>query len=267
MRTANLRFHLSPQQLGEFEPLQMIDVSQRKVHLLDLLNDRPVMFEEAWDLQKSFHGAQVKRLVTLPGESQFLSERIDDPTLGKDTIVLLQHQPVYTLGTGSDESFITSKSSIIPVVRIDRGGEVTYHGPGQLTVYPVLDLRGYKQDIHWYIRALEEVVIRALFRYGLKATRMDGLTGVWIDDFKVAAVGVKCSKWVTMHGLAINIEESLLQPFEGIVPCGLEGRKVGYINQFLSTNIQVADFTQTIQDALEEVFEIHLLRSPLSDHR
>lgn len=256
-RKKSFPFHLAPQQLGEFEPLQSMKASKRKVLLLNQLDDRPVMFEQAWDLQKSLHERQIGRLTDLPHESQFLD---DDPgnRSGKDTVIFLEHEPVYTLGTGSDENFIISKNITIPVVRMDRGGEVTYHGPGQLTIYPILDLRGYKQDIHWYIRALEEVVIRTLSRYGLKGERLNGITGVWIDGFKVAAVGVKCKKWVTMHGLAINVDESSLDLFNGIVPCGLAGRKVGCVNQFLSKKVQVSVFAEAVESALEDVFEIHL---------
>lgn len=251
--------NLMPQQLGQFEPLLLAKSPERKVQLLDLLNDDLVDFEEGWELQKGLLQDHLNRISCLPDRSQFCTE-VDhfQFSRGLDSILFLQHKPVYTLGTVSDESFILSNDAAIPVIRMDRGGEVTYHGPGQLTVYPILDLRGYKQDIHWYIRALEEVVIRALATLGVDATRQDGVTGVWINGVKVAAIGIKCRRWVTMHGIAVNVEASSLLPFQGIVACGLEGRKVGYLNQFLSSNITVFDFAKVLEHAFEDVFQIEI---------
>lgn len=136
------------------------------------------------------------------------------------------------------------------------------HCPGQLTVYGILDLRGYRRDIHWYIRALEESIIIALSNCGLgdgdAAAREEDVTGVWIGNRKVAAVGIKCSKWVTMHGLSVNIEESAMKNFEGIVPCGLEEREVGCINEFLPEPLSVSDFAEHMKEALEEVFQVQM---------
>lgn len=264
--------NIAPQQLGEFEILSSVAAKEtRKVALLDFLKDgqEPIPFESAWDMQKQILAAHVDRLLTTTTDEtsetdQFIESTtasLDESSLttGKDTIIFLQHHPVYTLGTGSDEKFITSGGGVVPVVRMDRGGEVTYHGPGQLTAYPILDLRGYKQDIHWYIRALEEAVILALSRYGLQAERQDGITGVWVNNCKVAAVGIKCRKWITMHGLAVNVEEEALRNFDGIVPCGLENRQVGCVNQFLSKSITISEFSETLKEALEDVFQIELL--------
>jgi lipoyl(octanoyl) transferase len=137
---------------------------------------------------------------------------------------------------------------------------VTYHGPGQLVVYPVLDLRNYKQDIHWYMRALEECVLMALQKCGLEAERQDDTTGIWYANHKVAAIGVKCRKWITMHGLAVNVERTSLDNFQGIVPCGLEGRKVGCINQFLPEDeaINVREFAKHMKESIAEVFRVQL---------
>ena len=191
--------------------------------------------------------------------------------IGADTIILVEHEPVYTLGTGSDISFILesqkSNQFVPPIVRIDRGGEVTYHGPGQLTVYPIIDLRNYNQDIHWYMRALEEVVVRAINNVlindgqsALVAHREENITGVWINDYKVAAIGVKCRKWITQHGFAINITPESMQYLDNIVPCGLLGRKVGYVNQFLQHKpITVSQMTDHIIQSLGDVFQIRLV--------
>jgi len=191
------------------------------------------------------------------------------PFLGCDSIIMVQHDPVYTLGTSSGASFIHGydendiHDNHVPVVRIERGGEVTYHGPGQLTVYPILDLRGYGQDIHWFMRALEEVIILALDRAGVKgATREENLTGVWASNKKIAALGIKVRRWVTMHGLAINVDARSLLNFQGIVPCGLEGREVTCVNDEAGGHVPrltVKEFTIHVKEALEEVFGVTLV--------
>lgn len=288
-----LRGMISKQQLGSFEVLETKQPrSERRVALLDYTSIHPttfIDFDTAWDWQKDLLERQVNRLMgpstSVPSPtilSSFLpiNDDSDDgcqddntshttPTsAGYDTIIMLQHNPVYTLGTGSDERFVLTSSSDIPIVRMDRGGEVTYHGPGQLTVYPILDLRSYNQDIHWYMRALEEAIILALTRCPGLANqpppeRQDDVTGVWMDNHKVAAVGIKCRKWITNHGLAVNVEESSLKNFEGIVPCGLDGRRVGCINQFATEPITVQEFAVIMKSALEDVFQIRLLKRDL----
>lgn len=142
-----------------------------------------------------------------------------------DVLIVLQHPPVLTLGTSSTLDNVRSDTPPFDIVRTERGGEVTYHGPGQLVLYPLLDLREYRQDVHWYMRALEEVVIRTLHDFGLPAGREEGLTGVWVDDAKACACGVKLSRWVSMHGLALNVAPDLAH-FEHIVPCGISDKAV-----------------------------------------
>ena len=276
---------ISEQQLGYFEALETeAPPCERRVALLDYTageDDDPVGFETAWGYQKEILCDQIDRLAE-GGEtgSSFLPA---DPGNGTapgrrgDTVLMLQHRPVYTLGTGSDEAFVKQASSSssstpdppVPVVRMDRGGEVTYHGPGQITVYPILDLRSYRMDIHWYMRALEEAVILAISRCGsgLTAEREEGVTGVWIEDHKVAAVGIKCRRWITQHGLAVNVGEESLSNFGGIGPCGREGRRVGCLNGFLTARgeepITVGAFAGLLGEALEEVFRIELVDQPL----
>jgi len=201
-----------------------------------------------------------------------LVKRIPTSFPGCDSIIILQHDPVYTLGTASDPTFIhgyntdgiNGDKSDVPIVRIERGGEVTYHGPGQLVVYPILDLRGYKQDVHWYMRALEEVILIALEKAGIEgASREKNLTGVWVSNKKIAALGIKTRRWVTMHGLAINIDARSLQNFKGIVPCGLEGREVTCLRDEVSvieeTSFSMKDVTIYVKEALEQVFGVTLL--------
>jgi lipoyl(octanoyl) transferase len=141
---------------------------------------------------------------------------------------VLEHEPCFTLGRGAslDHLGFDVETPPLPLFRIDRGGEVTHHGPGQLVLYPILDLRRHGSDLHGYLRALEGVVIDLLGDYGLAAERCAGLTGVWLDGHKVAAIGVGAKRWISQHGLALNVSCSL-QSFGAIVPCGLRDRPVG----------------------------------------
>ncbi|HEY9814732.1 MAG TPA: lipoyl(octanoyl) transferase LipB, partial [Candidatus Obscuribacterales bacterium] len=124
-----------------------------------------------------------------------------------DVLLLLQHPPIYTLGQGASMEFVKAElqQQGVPLVRIERGGEVTYHCPGQLVGYPILNLQRHTPDLHWYLRQLEEVIIQAIAPLGLEGHRIEGLTGVWVEGRKVAAIGIKVSRWITMHGFALNI--------------------------------------------------------------
>ncbi|KAJ9521721.1 hypothetical protein QJQ45_015350, partial [Haematococcus lacustris] len=164
-----------------------------------------------------------------------LQELDENGSIRRDVAVLLQHEPVFTLGTGSTESnlLFDPAASSIPLFRTERGGEVTYHGPGQLVLYPLLHLTQHQQDLHWYLRALEDVVIRALDQVsGLQGERLPGLTGVWVQGKKVAAIGVRAKRWVTYHGLALNVCPDLT-PFKQIIPCGITDRPVTSVAELL----------------------------------
>ena len=133
----------------------------------------------------------------------------------------------------------------MPLFRTERGGEVTYHGPGQLVMYPILNLRRFRTDLHWFLRSLEEVIIRALNEVsGLQGEREDGLTGVWVDGKKVAAIGVRATRWISYHGLALNVTTDLM-PFENIVPCGIADRHVGSVAGFLGDDEGGGDHSLT----------------------
>mmetsp|Transcript_1761 Transcript_1761/g.2459 ORF Transcript_1761/g.2459 Transcript_1761/m.2459 type:complete len:341 (+) Transcript_1761:145-1167(+) len=251
---------LAPQQLGSFEELDEPE-EERIVTTYDWSDDA-IPFNDMWDFQKELVQRHLDYL-SLPSSSSTSSETsVSTSSLssssGLDSVILLQHTPVYTLGTASDPDFIQDKDRV-DIVRMDRGGEVTYHGPGQLVVYPILDLRRYKQDIHWYMRALEEAILLALQSAGVKgATREDDVTGVWVKKNKIAAIGIKARRWITMHGLAVNVETSSLANFEGIVPCGLEGRSVTCVNDHLESPITVQEFSNHMRSALEKVFRIYM---------
>lgn len=180
-----------------------------------------------------------------------------------DVLLLLQHYPVYTLGQGSDARFVKfdMAATDYEIHRIERGGEVTYHCPGQLVGYPILNLRYHRQDLHWYLRQLEEVIIRTLGVYGLVGDRIPGLTGVWLEGRKVAAIGIKVSRWITMHGFALNVCPDL-SGFEKIVPCGIEGRPVGSLAQFLP-GIEFEAVQQALVTQFEDVFGVALRLSAL----
>lgn len=141
-----------------------------------------------------------------------------------ETIYLLEHEPVYTIGRLRDRSSLRDPSTLPhPVVETNRGGQATYHGPGQLVGYPLLDLNGRGRDLHAHLRRLEDALIRGCAVFGIKAGRRAGQTGVWVDHRKLASIGVGVRKWISMHGFAINITKESLPPFMSITPCGIDG--------------------------------------------
>jgi len=143
---------------------------------------------------------------------------------GADVLVLLEHPPVYTLGRGADPRFLgLAAGGPVPVVRTSRGGQVTYHGPGQLVGYPIVDLRAHRQDVRWYVRELEQTLIDALGVFGIGAARRDGFPGVWVEEWrKIASIGVGIRRWVTWHGFALNVARDV-SGFDAITPCGIDG--------------------------------------------
>jgi lipoyl(octanoyl) transferase len=200
-----------------------------------------VAYQTAWDYQRSLVAA-----------------RVADPML-EDVLLLLEHPPVYTLGTGSTQDFLKFDPENAPyeIHRIERGGEVTYHCPGQLVGYPILNLRHYQPDLHWYLRQLEELILQVLRGYDLSAERLTGLTGVWIEGYKVAAIGIKVSRWITMHGFAINVCPDLTG-FSRIVPCGIADKPVGSLAQFLP-EITLKQVQHDIKMVFSELFGVRYL--------
>jgi lipoyl(octanoyl) transferase len=171
--------------------------------ILDYRDIGFIDYREAWDLQK-----------------KIFNERLSGDV--NDVLLLLEHPHTYTLGKvadkknliGSQEYLVKNK---ISVYDIDRGGDITYHGPGQVVGYPIIDLKNWKQDTHLYLRSLEEVIIRTCSDYGIETGRNEKHTGVWIEDRKIAAIGIKVSRWITMHGFAFNVNTDL-SFFNGIIP-------------------------------------------------
>ena len=206
------------------------------------LEDRQIVkYEEAWTYQRSLVNA-----------------RIDNPKL-EDVLILLEHPPVYTLGTGStlDNLKFDPQADEFEIHRIERGGEVTYHCPNQLVGYAILNLRYYQQDLHWYLRQLEEVIIRTLANYQLSAYRLPGLTGVWLEGKKIAAIGIKVRRWITMHGFALNVCPDMTG-FQHIIPCGITDKPVGSLAEFLP-DLTVEQVKVDVAQAFASVFQVHLI--------
>ena len=194
-------------------------------NILDLGTSR---YEDAWDLQKQL-------------QSKRISGQINDQ------LILVEHPPVYTLGKNSPkEHLLIKESENISIIQTDRGGDITFHGPGQLVGYPILDLNQYKKSVSWYMRELEQLIIDVLKEYDIIAGRKKGLTGTWVRDKKIGALGVRISKWVTMHGFSLNIDPDL-QYYQGIIPCGISGYGVTSMANLLGENVpSMADIKETI---------------------
>jgi lipoyl(octanoyl) transferase len=188
-------------------------------------------YKDAWDLQKSVHQLRVEN-------------KIDD------VLFLLQHPHTYTLGKNADkENLVSDKKYLvenkISVYEIDRGGDITYHGPGQIVGYPVLSLTNWKQDTHKYLRSIEEVIINVLKEYALNGNRVEKYTGVWLDDRKICAIGIKVSRWITMHGFAFNVNTDL-KFFNGIIPCGITDKDVTSLNRELNKEMSLSEVKEKI---------------------
>jgi lipoyl(octanoyl) transferase len=203
-------------------------------------NQGIVNYSQAWDYQRSL-----------------VKERVNDATLN-DILILLEHPPVYTLGTGSSVDFLNfdPQAGELEIHRIERGGEVTYHCPGQLIGYPILNLRYYQQDLHWYLRQLEAVIINTVANYGLSAYRVPDFTGVWLEGKKIAAIGIKVRRWITMHGFSLNVCPDM-SGFKQIVPCGIADKPVGSLEEFVP-GITVDRVRIDVAQAFAFVFQVKL---------
>jgi lipoate-protein ligase B len=198
-------------------------------------------YAEAWDLQK--------QLFTARSEGKI-----------GDVLLLTEHEPVYTLGKGANENHVLAgaaelQSRHIDLHHIDRGGDVTFHGPGQLVGYPILDLNGFYLDVHRYLRDLELVLMGTLEAYNIPAERSEGYTGVWTRGEKIAAIGVKMQRWITMHGFALNISTDLSY-FERIIPCGIFHKGVTSMEQASGTPMNVDEVAGVVVAQFESVFGV-----------
>ena len=176
----------------------------------------------------------------------------------EDILLLTEHEHVYTFGKGSDDNHLLAseeelKADGTDVFHVDRGGDVTYHGPGQIVGYPILDLNNYFLDVHRYLRSIEEVIIQTLVKFGISAGREKEMTGVWVQGEKIAAIGVKVSRWVTMHGFALNVNSNLAK-FNRIIPCGIFHKGVTSMQRVLGKEIPFQSVQKSLADSFADVF-------------
>jgi len=223
------------------------------------LHDVLVPYERAWLWQK----ALVDRVAARAAQGKS-TETAAGAAAAADVgyAILLQHEPVYTLGEGSttDNLKFDMDAPPHPIHRIERGGEVTYHGPGQLVMYPILDLKMLRPDLHWYLRQLEETIIYSLEMVsGIEAGRIDGLTGVWVDNRKIAAIGIRATKWVSYHGIALNVTTDLA-PFGHIVPCGIDDKEVTSVAREVhgDDGFLVDEYAEGLIEGLGEALDVEL---------
>jgi lipoate-protein ligase B len=179
--------------------------------------------------------------------------------LDQDLLLLVEHPPVVTLGRSSKEAHLLASPSLlrergVELFEVERGGDVTFHGPGQLVGYPIIDLKRHRQDLHWYLRQVEELLIRALATYGLSCRRSEGYTGVWIEDRKIASIGVHARDWVTWHGFALNVSTDL-RFFDLIVPCGIQAVRMTSVREELGdVSVTMANVAERTARSAADVF-------------
>jgi len=216
-------------------------------------------YKQAWDFQEEL----LKEAVDLK-----ISNRKNDTNfIPKQHLLFCEHAHVYTLGkSGAQENLLLDEAHLQDIdaqfYKINRGGDITYHGPGQLVMYPILDLEQFFTDIHKYMRYLEEAVIKTLAHFQITATRYEGLTGVWIDAEtprarKICAMGVKCSRWITMHGIALNVHPDLGY-FGNIVPCGIQDKAVTSMAQELGRQISIQEVQEVLLKEMSAVFNFSI---------
>ncbi|WP_349314604.1 lipoyl(octanoyl) transferase LipB [Chitinophaga sp. MM2321] len=217
-------------------------------------------YQQAWDYQEQL----------LKENVQLKSQAVDQwPKPTTNYLLFCEHPPVYTIGkSGHMENLLLDEAQLasrgIGFVPTNRGGDITFHGPGQVVGYPIIDLENFFTDIGKYLRSLEEVIIRTLADYGVKGDRSKGETGVWLDPHdkgaarKICAMGVRCSRWVTMHGFALNVNTPM-DYFSNIIPCGIVDKKVASLNQEVGHEVPVEEVKAKLSKYFAEVFDCYIL--------
>lgn len=240
----------------------MNTVINKQTHFTDL---GLIDYQQAWDYQTNLFN-QILEVKKLNRDLSVIEQRTTN-----NFLLFCEHPHVYTLGKSGDEKNLLVKKEDLHTIQasyfpINRGGDITYHGPGQLVVYPIIDLENFFTDIHQYMRLLEEVVIQTLATFHISAGRIPGLTGVWIgfDSMrharKICAMGVKTSRWVTMHGLALNVSPDLSY-FHYIVPCGIDDKAVTSMEKELGATIDMNEVKYVMKEKITSLFEMALLPS------
>lgn len=236
-------------------------MQNKKVKVIDL---KKIDYKIAWDHQEEIFKASVDRKI------ENRKNPDDEQKLTENYLLFCEHPHVFTLGkSGSINNLLLSEEELkeksAQFYKINRGGDITYHGPGQVVVYPIIDLENFFTDIHKYLRLLEEAVILTMADFGLDAGRIEGLTGVWLDHRvgapnprKICAMGVKSSRWVTMHGIALNVNTDL-NYFKYIVPCGIDDKAVTSMQLELQKDVSFIDVQDTLLQHIASVFEMQLI--------
>ena len=216
----------------------MIDLQNKiEIYNIDILDLGLKSYQESWNFQK-----------------EMLKKRSNNEI--NDTLIFVEHEPVFTLGKNANENHILQNyPENIKTFHVERGGDVTYHGPGQLVGYPIIDLRNYKKSISWYMRSLEQVIIETLLDFDIQSERKNGLTGVWYKNEKIAALGVRVSKWITMHGFSLNIDLDL-NNYNSIIPCGIFEYGVTSMSKILNKNINLGSVKNSLKIKFLDQFNI-----------
>jgi lipoyl(octanoyl) transferase len=225
-------------------------------------------YKAAWDKQEAIFADSIAIKTAIRNQEPRLTDAGQTIDITPNYLIFCEHPHVYTLGkSGKVENLLLDEAGLeekhASFYPINRGGDITYHGPGQLVCYPILDLDNFFTDIHLYLRTLEEAVILTLADYGLTAGRYPGYTGVWFDADnararKICAMGVRCSRWVTMHGLALNVN-SHLDYFKNIVPCGIDDKAVTSLQKELSRDVDIKEVQQILQRHIAKLFDMQLV--------
>ena len=239
-------------------------VLNKEVSVIDL---GMVDYQEAWDYQEKLFKEVID--IKLANRDKPNEEQIPTPNY----LIFCEHPHVYTLGkSGSAENLLLDEKGLeekqASYYKINRGGDITYHGPGQLVCYPILDLDNFFEDIHKYLRLLEEAIINTLRHFGIKAGRIEKLTGVWIDyqkegdrapqnPRKICAMGVRSSRWVTMHGLALNVNTNL-EYFGNIIPCGIDDKAVTSMEKELTGPLNMKQVQEVLREHIGNLFEMKI---------
>lgn len=225
-------------------------------------------YKEAWAKQEELFNATISLKMEIRNSQLAVAgDAPADDITTPNYLVFCEHPHVYTLGnSGKPEHLLLDEQGLqdndATYYHINRGGDITYHGPGQIVAYPILDLDNFFTDIHLYLRTLEEAVILTLADYGIKASRYPGYTGVWLDPDnerarKISAMGVRCSRWVTMHGLAFNVNNDLSY-FKNIIPCGIDDKAVTSIQQELGREVDIKQVQNILQHYISVLFEMDI---------
>ena len=191
-------------------------------------------YKSAWKLQKEIH---------------LLVKNCEIPS----TVLFLEHDNVYTLGKNADKNYLLNKYPDVDVIETDRGGQITYHGPGQLVGYPIINLNNYNKSISWFVSSIESIIINTLERFKITSSRKEGFPGVWIEDEKICAMGVRIAQWVTMHGFALNVNPEM-KYFDGLIPCGIMEYGVTSIYNNINQEIDYYDLVNILINEFNTIF-------------